>query len=111
QPTSVVVGDFNGDGFPDLALTNKVIPGAVTVLLNAADWGGGAAALPPGGPGLQPGPGTLPAELGLSLWTTYQPRPAFLTAIAFRPIPVQSWPAEIRSGNSLLAEATLPGMF
>ena len=31
----VVAGDFNGDGFLDLAVTN----GAVTVLLNAADWG------------------------------------------------------------------------
>jgi hypothetical protein len=44
-PSSVAVGDFNGDGFPDLAITTA---SGVTVLLNAADWGGGAArAVPP----------------------------------------------------------------
>jgi hypothetical protein len=31
----VEVGDFNGDGFPDLAVTNR---DGVAVLLNAADW-------------------------------------------------------------------------
>ena len=34
----VAVGDFNGDGFPDLAEGNE---GGVTILLNSADWGGG----------------------------------------------------------------------
>jgi hypothetical protein len=41
------VGDFNGDGFPDLAMSyvwdpapphSRPQPDAVTVLLNAADW-------------------------------------------------------------------------
>jgi hypothetical protein len=47
----------------------------------------------------------------LSLLTTYQPRPGFLTAIDLQPIPVQSRPVEIRSGNSLLSETPLTGMF
>jgi hypothetical protein len=33
---SAVVGDFNGDGFPDLAVTSER---GVIVLLNDGDWG------------------------------------------------------------------------
>src|SRR5439155_16822862 len=47
-------GDFNGDGFPDLAIANNVVPGVATVLLNAADWHAGGATIPLGGPGLDP---------------------------------------------------------
>jgi len=36
-PANVAVGDFNGDGYPDLAVAN-IYPGTVTILLNAADW-------------------------------------------------------------------------
>jgi hypothetical protein len=36
-PSSVVVGDFNGDGFPDLATANA-LGRDVSVLLNQADW-------------------------------------------------------------------------
>jgi hypothetical protein len=43
NPRSVTVGDFNGDGFQDLAVAGE---DGVTVLLNAADWGPGMA--PPG---------------------------------------------------------------
>jgi hypothetical protein len=43
-PSSMAVGDLNGDGFPDLAITTA---SGVTVLLNAADWGGGGAGAPP----------------------------------------------------------------
>jgi hypothetical protein len=53
-PVAVAVGDFNGDGYPDLAVANSTDPGAVTVLLNAADWGGGAGAAPPPTPALPP---------------------------------------------------------
>jgi hypothetical protein len=35
---SVVAADFNGDGFPDLAVANNCTPGTVSVQLNAADW-------------------------------------------------------------------------
>jgi hypothetical protein len=44
-PTAIVVGDFNGNGYPDLAVADYS-SNTVTVLLNAADWGGG----PPPGP-------------------------------------------------------------
>jgi hypothetical protein len=40
-PYSLAPGDFNGDGFPDLAVANAFFPGTISVLLNAADWGGG----------------------------------------------------------------------
>jgi hypothetical protein len=36
-PWSVAAGDFNGDGYPDLALANNQAS-TVSVLLNAADW-------------------------------------------------------------------------
>jgi hypothetical protein len=42
SPVSVAVGDFNGDGFPDLAVANDNNADTVSVLLNAADWGGGS---------------------------------------------------------------------
>jgi hypothetical protein len=38
SPVSVVVGDFNGDGFPDLAVIEQA--NRVTILLNAANRGG-----------------------------------------------------------------------
>jgi hypothetical protein len=42
-----VAGDFNGDGFPDLAFSNATDPGTVSVLINAADWDGGCGPHPP----------------------------------------------------------------
>jgi hypothetical protein len=38
NPRSVAVGDFNGDGFPDLALADYL--SNMIVLLNAGDWSG-----------------------------------------------------------------------
>jgi hypothetical protein len=42
-PQSVAVGDFNGDGFPDLAVSNYGSH-TVSVLVNAADWADGSRA-------------------------------------------------------------------
>jgi hypothetical protein len=51
NPLGLAVGDFNGDGFPDLATANFGDSSRdVSVLINAADWsspGGGAYAPPP----------------------------------------------------------------
>jgi hypothetical protein len=46
NPSGVVVGDFNGDGAPDLAVPNATTSGTVTVLLNAADWNGSRPMVP-----------------------------------------------------------------
>jgi hypothetical protein len=47
-PVAVAVGDFTGDGWPDLAVATSV-SNNVSILLNDGNW--------PGGPGPRPGPG------------------------------------------------------
>jgi hypothetical protein len=37
RPFAVAVGDFNADGFPDVAVPNLVTL-QISILLNAADW-------------------------------------------------------------------------
>lgn len=37
EPTSLAVGDFNGDGIPDFAVVNAVSPGGVTIFLGNGD--------------------------------------------------------------------------
>ena len=37
-PSSVAAGDFNGDGYPDLAVADNIVTGTVTILINAANW-------------------------------------------------------------------------
>src|SRR5215471_19365192 len=37
SPTSLAIGDFNGDGISDVAVTNYVVPGTVSVLLANPD--------------------------------------------------------------------------
>jgi hypothetical protein len=61
NPLGLAVGDFNGDGFPDLATANfSNSSGDVSVLINAADWPAppGAASPPPPLP--TPSPQTPP---------------------------------------------------
>jgi hypothetical protein len=48
-PRGLAVGDFNGDGFPDLATANFGPSRDVSVLINAADWSS-----QPGAPALLP---------------------------------------------------------
>jgi hypothetical protein len=65
-PRFLAAGDFNGDGFPDLAVpnTNGGNPGSVSVLINAADWSGGPPGAPPsaGEPRIDP----LTAQLAVT---------------------------------------------
>jgi hypothetical protein len=46
EPTSIAVGDFNGDGYPDLAVTNSA-ENSVTILLNGGKASPGTFALAP----------------------------------------------------------------
>src|SRR5205823_4181329 len=105
----VAVGDFNGDGFPDLAVGD--ISG-VTILLNAADWGGGHAAPPSRRP---PVPFSHLAQAPLELLfasmtaTRYgaQRLPSsFCTDHEFNP--AWRWPARALSGQPAYAEANFP---
>jgi hypothetical protein len=83
NPFSVAVGDFNGDGSDDLAVTN-VVPRNVSILLNDNAWGsapqpGGqppgdvraaaTAVEPPAAPvlALLPTPDVLPTDLGMAV--------------------------------------------
>jgi hypothetical protein len=108
-PQFVVVGDWNGDGFPDLAI---VAGGGVTVLLNAADWGGGPGAPPPGRPALQrAGHRQPPIGLGFAMVAVSKPqllRPLLLTATDLPPDPVRQWPVETETGQPAYPEAALP---
>src|SRR5262249_62166639 len=54
-PIALAVGDFNGDGAPDLAVANNYSDN-VSILLNDGAWSGS------GTPGAHPGPRTTPAS-------------------------------------------------
>jgi hypothetical protein len=76
HPSSVAVGDFNGDGFPDLAVANPV-SNAVSILLNDGVWLG--ASPTPGGGGRFPAaagrPRTAPVSLALAVEDLVRPGP------------------------------------
>jgi hypothetical protein len=64
-PSGLAVGDFNGDGFPDLATANFGPSRDVSVLINAADWSAPGGATPAVRPSATPdSPSSTPA------WTT-----------------------------------------
>jgi hypothetical protein len=67
NPFSVAVGDFNGDGSDDLAVTNFV-PSDVSILLNDNVWGG-------------PRPGGQPSGHGRQVTTAVELRGARILAI------------------------------
>jgi hypothetical protein len=106
---SVAVGDFNGDGYPDLALPNYVSTGTVTIFLNAADWGGGHAAVPPGKPGGRPASHhQRPLQMVLTLRAgsqsqTIDPIHMALTDIQSNLVP--PWPLQTQTGQPSYAAA------
>jgi hypothetical protein len=75
SPLSVAVGDFNGDGFPDLALANGG-QGTVTILLNAGDWRG----RPPAAPAQRSTPTPYGEALGQPPWI-----PRVASVVAYDP--------------------------
>jgi len=89
----VAVGDFNGDSFPDLAVAAGE---SVTVLLNAANRGGGHAAAPPRRPAHhRPAPSQARMEPVAALLAASNPQaehPLSLTFVDLPPSPVRQWP-------------------
>jgi hypothetical protein len=69
-PRGLAVGDFNGDGFPDLATANFGPSRDVSVLINAADWSS-----QPGAPALPPVAGRSGRDLPASTPTLSTPAP------------------------------------
>jgi len=107
--------DFNGDGFPDLAITTV---SGVTVLLNAADWGGGgAAAAPPRRPGLhrpvfsQPQMDSFAAVLATSENQADHPLALSFTdlqAHALRQSPLETERGQAAGGQATIASRQTP---
>jgi hypothetical protein len=81
----VAVGDVNGDGWPDVAVSNSGPDGGVSVLLNDGVWTGPGPA--PGG-GKSPRDGTLPPGFDGFAADALVSRP-----VAGRPVvpPLQTW--------------------
>jgi FG-GAP-like repeat len=101
-PTWVAVGNFNGDRFPDLAVS---ISQGVTVLLNAADWAGGA--VPPPHRTAHPPRATeaIFALVAASQSKTLTPYVQRFTDVPFNPL--QRWPWDLKVDGPTRSEATL----
>src|SRR5207245_2784392 len=97
----------NGDGFPDLAVAAG--PG-VTVLINAADWGGGPAPSPPHRVTLhQPLPSRPQMEPIAALLAASKLQAEhilFLTLPDLPPSPVRQWLLETATGQPAHRDAT-----
>jgi hypothetical protein len=108
-PISVAVGDLNGDHYPDLVIANEFAAGTVTVLLNAADWGGGPAPVPPSRPGLhRPVPNQAHIKLIAAFLAVSQAQAEHPLAQTFPdllPSPARQWPLEMETGQSANLEA------
>jgi hypothetical protein len=111
NPFSVAVGDFNGDGFPDLAVSSGINSGGgVTVLLNAADWGRGPAPAPSGRPALhRPIPSRLQGDPVATLLVASKSQAEHPFPLAFNDLPpnhVGQWPVETETGQPAHSKAT-----
>jgi FG-GAP-like repeat len=109
-PISIVVGDFNGNGYPDLAVADYS-SNTVTVLMNAADWGGrpspGPAAVQTRGPFIRP---LVPNRAQLrtvatSLVAWKAETAGVLTFPDLPPRLVLHWPPRAETGQPVQAEA------
>src|SRR5207245_5504401 len=101
-------GDFNRDNFPDLAVTAG---DGVTVLLNAADWGGPAPAPPRGSALHRPvprRPQTDPVAALLAASKTQAERPLRLAFTDLPPPPVWQGPVETATGQPAHPETAQP---
>jgi hypothetical protein len=109
RSSSVAVGDFSSDGFPDVALTN-LKSSTVTLLLNAADWGGRSAPAPPRRLARhRPVPSQSqmePVSALLAASETPTRHALSLTVTDLRPSPVRQGPVETKTSRRVLPEAT-----
>jgi hypothetical protein len=106
---AVAVGDFNGDGFPDLAVTQG---DRVTVLLNGADWGGGgSAAAPPSRldvpPSVQREPQKEVVEVVLATARPQHQEPYPFTLSDIAASPMLQWPIQAQIGQEAHPESAL----
>ena len=74
--SGLAVGDFNRDGFPDLAITdgsiNTATANTVVVLINSGTWDPPTTPLAPSAPATSANPAAMTAGL-LTMWTGFAP--------------------------------------
>jgi hypothetical protein len=115
NPHALAVGDFNGDGFPELAVASSpyfTSSGTVTVLLNAADWGRGPAPAPLGRDSPHRPVASKPRiEPAVAMLTAPKPQAESrfpLTCTDPQPSPLRHSPLEIETGQQDPTEAAFP---
>ena len=106
----MAVGDFNGDGHPDIAVANH-IGRAVTVLLNAADWGAPPAPASSGKPDLhRPVASQAPIEpvaTPFAVRKSQSDNPLSLTSTDLPPDAMRQSPVQRETGQPAQPEAAL----